>query len=238
MTDRDAAADAVATGASSSGVATAQAFYSRWARVYDALATYGPGVSTLRERTAAALDPDPGDTVVEMGCGTGANFAYLRERVGSSGTLVGVDFSPGMLAVARERVAQEGWANVHVVRADATKPPVREADAVVASFVSGMLADPAAVVDGWAGLVGPGGRLALLDLARSTRPEARPLNALFHGLVLAGMPSKRPADLGAATDLLDRRVVAAQRALRERCDDATYSTHALGFARLGAGTVR
>ncbi|WP_224269985.1 class I SAM-dependent methyltransferase [Haloprofundus salinisoli] len=219
-------------------VTTAQVFYSRWARLYDALATYGPGVSTLRERTAAALDPQPGDTVVEMGCGTGANFAYLRERVGSSGAVVGVDFSPGMLAVARERVAREGWENVHVVRADATKPPLGEADAVVASFVSGMLADPAAVVGDWAGLVGPGGRLALLELARSTRPEARPLNALFYGLVLAGMPSKRPADLSAATKVLDRRVVAAQRALRNRCDDATYSTHAFGFARLGAGTVR
>ncbi|KTG10665.1 alkanonic acid methyltransferase [Haloprofundus marisrubri] len=206
--------------------------------MYDALATYGPGVSTLRERTAAALDPQAGDTVVEMGCGTGANFAYLRERVGDSGTVVGVDFSPGMLAVARDRVVREKWENVHVVRGDATQPPVEHTDAVVASFVSGMLADPAAVVDDWADLVGPGGRLALLDLARSTRPAGRPLNALFHGLVLAGMPSKRPADLSAATELLDRRVVAAQRALRKRCVDATYSTHALGFARLGAGTVR
>ncbi|WP_224447604.1 class I SAM-dependent methyltransferase [Haloprofundus salilacus] len=222
---------------SKSGAANAQEFYTRWARLYDALATYGPGVATLRERTAAALDPRPGDTVVEMGCGTGANFAFLRERVGSSGTVVGVDFSPGMLAVARDRVAREGWENVHVVRADAATPPIRDSDAIVASFVSGMLADPAAVVNEWSELVGPGGRLALLDLARSTRPACRPLNALFHGLVFAGMPSKRPADLSAATDVLDRRVVAAQRALRERCADASYSTHALGFARLGAGTV-
>ena len=126
---------------------------------------------------------------------------------------------------------------MHVVAGDATRPPVDDADAVFASFVSGMLADPAAAVDTWAALVGEGGRLGLLDLARSTRPVGRPMNALFYGLVVAGLPSKRRRDVEAAPQVLDDRVVAAQRALRDRCTDAHYSTHALGFARLGAGTV-
>ena len=56
------------------GAAAARAFYGRWAGLYDVLATYVPGVGELRDRGAVALDLDRGDTVVEMGCGTGANL--------------------------------------------------------------------------------------------------------------------------------------------------------------------
>jgi ubiquinone/menaquinone biosynthesis C-methylase UbiE len=221
------------------GVTSAQQFYSRWARAYDVLATRAPFVRGLRDALVDSLDPDPGDVVVEMGCGTGANFAHLRERVGREGTVVGVDFSPGMLARARRRVDDAGWENVHVVAADARRPPVRDADAVMASFVVGMLTDPAAAVDDWADLVGPGGRLALLDLARSTRPAGRPLNGLFRVAVFASAPSRDWSRAGpSATARLDRRIVAAHRALDRRCDDVTFETRALGFARLSGGRVR
>ncbi|MFC7173040.1 class I SAM-dependent methyltransferase [Haloplanus litoreus] len=101
----------------------AQGFYSRWARAYDTLARRAPGVRGLRRDTAAALDLAPGDTVVDVGCGTGANLPALRERVGPSGTVVGVDFAPGAVARARAHVAREGWTNVHVCRGDATRLP-------------------------------------------------------------------------------------------------------------------
>jgi ubiquinone/menaquinone biosynthesis C-methylase UbiE len=220
-----------------SGVGETQQFYTRWAGLYDALASHTPGIGSLRARAITRLAPAPGDTVVEMGCGTGANFPYLRDRVGDEGTVVGVDVTPGMLAAARDRVERAGWENVHVVAGDAARPPIAEADAIFASFVSGMLSDPATAVHEWADLVGDDGRLGLLDLARSTQSVGRPLNALFTGLVFAALPSKRPADAAAAPALLDSRVVAAQRALRERCSTVHYSTHALGFARVAAGTV-
>ncbi|SEO44387.1 Ubiquinone/menaquinone biosynthesis C-methylase UbiE [Halogranum amylolyticum] len=219
------------------GVAETQQFYTRWAGLYDTLASHTPGLGGLRERAITRLAANPGDTVVEMGCGTGANFPYLRDRVGDEGTVVGVDLTGGMLAEARDRIEREGWENVHVVAGDAARPPVADADAVFASFVSGMLANPVAAVDDWADLVGEGGRLGLLDLARSTEQVGRPLNALFSGLVFAGLPSKRRRNVADAPRLLDDRVAAAQRALRDRCEDAHYSTHALGFARLAAGTV-
>jgi ubiquinone/menaquinone biosynthesis C-methylase UbiE len=220
-------------------VSRAQAFYTRWARGYDVLATRAPLVRSVRADLLDALDPAPGDVVVEMGCGTGANFPYLRRRVGSEGAVVGVDFSPGMLERARERVAAEGWENVHVVRGDATRPPVATADAVCASFVVGMLPDPAAAVDRWADLVGTGGRLALLDLARTTRPAARPLNGLFRvAVVLSAPPGSRFGRDASPPAVLDRRVAAAHRRLRERCPDATAETNALGFGRVSGGRVR
>ena len=100
-----------------------QAFYGRWARLYDLIARV-PGVGVWRAAAADALALEPGDTVLEMGCGTGANLPYLRERVGPEGQVIGVDLTSGMLDVARERVERRGWANVSLVRADASRPPV------------------------------------------------------------------------------------------------------------------
>jgi phosphatidylethanolamine/phosphatidyl-N-methylethanolamine N-methyltransferase len=221
----------------SRGVSEAQAFYGRWARLYDAIATL-PGIGSWRERAADRLHLSPGDTVVEMGCGTGANFPYLREQVGASGAVVGVDFTRGMLDRAAARVAQEGWANVHLVRGDATAPPVTTVDAVCASFVVGMVADPATVVGDWLSLVRSGGRIALLDAARSSQVKARPLDAAFRLFVAASTPpATQLRYANPPWESLDERVAAARRPLAERTTDCTHEEFALGFVRLSSGRV-
>jgi ubiquinone/menaquinone biosynthesis C-methylase UbiE len=215
-----------------------QRFYTRWARLYDLIAVYTPGMGSLRAAVIDRLALKPGDTVVEMGCGTGANFPLLRQQVGPQGQVIGVDVSTGVLSVATDRIKRNGWANVHVVRGDATEPPVDrgDADAIFASLVAGMVTDPAGMVHDWADLVGSGGRLGLLDLARSSNPRARLLNGLFRRFVTTANPrSVRESAAPLAT--LDRRVAAAHRQLQERCSDADSATRTLGFARLSAGTV-
>lgn len=174
--------------------------------------------------------------VLDVGCGTGANVPHLRRRVRPGGAVVGLDFTPGMLAAARRRARRDGWDDVQLLRADATRPPVREADAAFAAFVSGMLADPAAAVRSWAAVVGPGGRLGLLDLARSTG-SGRPLNPAFRAFVRATTPPGGRSVRRSPASLLDERVAAAHRALADVCTDVTHETYALGFARVTAGTV-
>ncbi|KAB1192281.1 methyltransferase domain-containing protein [Haloferax sp. MBLA0076] len=215
--------------------AVAQSFYTRWATLYDAIARRTPGVGSVRTDAADALGLDTGDTVVEMGCGTGANLPYLADRVGPEGTVVGVDFAPGVLDVARDRMA--AYPNVHLVRADATRPPITDVDAVLATFVSGMFADPADVVSSWADLVGPGGRLCLVDLARTTDPTWRPLNPVFRALVRVTAPPGTRTMRGSPTAMLDQRLLAAHRSLESRCYAVDSSTQALGFARVRAGVV-
>lgn len=219
------------------GTSEAQAFYGRWARLYDVIATL-PGIGSWRERATGRLELSSGDVVVEMGCGTGANFPYLREQVGSSGAVVGIDFTREMLDRAAERIADEGWVNVHLVRGDATVLPVEgPVDAVFASFVVGMLADPAEAVEGWLSLVRSGGRIALLDATRSTQLRARPLNAAFRLFVAASAPPTakiRYAD--PPWNALEKRVAAARRPLAADTDD-THEEFALGFVRLSSGRV-
>ncbi|WP_256684673.1 class I SAM-dependent methyltransferase [Halococcus qingdaonensis] len=224
-------------GTETDGASEAQSFYGRWARLYDTIATF-PGIGSWRERAVESLELSPGDTVVEMGCGTGANLPYLREAVGPSGTVVGVDFTRGMLDRARRHVAAAGWTNVHLVRGDATAPPIERADAVLASFVVGMLADPAAVVEDWLALVRSGGRVALLDATRSTRTSAKPLDAAFRFFVAASAPPTR--QLRYATPPwkpLDERVTAARQPLEEHTEEYDSTEFALGFVRLASGYV-
>ncbi|WP_135819758.1 class I SAM-dependent methyltransferase [Halostella litorea] len=220
--------------------ATAQSFYGRWAALYDGIARYTPGVARLRERAAAALDLSPGDTVVEMGCGTGANLPYLRERVGPEGTVVGVDFTGPVLDRARGLVERRGWGNVHVVRGDAARPPVAGGvDGVLASFVVGMLADPAGTVDDWCDLVEPDGTVVLLDAARSERRVAAPVNAAFRAVTVLSTPSTLQLRYDDSPhERLFERMTAARAALRRRAAAVAHEERWLGIVRLTGGRVR
>ncbi|WP_257298712.1 class I SAM-dependent methyltransferase [Haloarchaeobius sp. FL176] len=222
----------------SDGTAAARAFYGRWAGLYDLVATYVPGVGELRDRAARALALDRGDTVVEMGCGTGANLPYLREQVGPDGTVVGVDYTRGMLDQARGLVDRRGWGNVHLVHGDATAPPVSgPVDGVLATFVSGMLADPAAAVDGWCDLA-TDGTVVLVDMALSDEPVAAPVNALFRALtVLSTPPTHKLRYDPPPHDLLRERVESARDALLDRAQASHREERVLGIVRLTGGRM-
>ena len=94
--------------------------YDRIAPGYDALvATYQLlGARRLGTRAIELLDLRPGDTVVDLGCGTGANLDGLARAVGSTGRVVGVDLSSGMLDQARGRRAAREDGPVELVQAD------------------------------------------------------------------------------------------------------------------------
>ena len=210
------------------------AFYGRWAALYDHLATL-PGVSRWRRAAADALDLSPGDTVVEMGCGTGANLPYLRRRVGPGGRVVGVDLTAELLARAGDRAPEAG-----LLRGDATRPPVAAADAVLGTFVTGMFADPASVVAEWCGLCS--GRVALMDLSATDDPLGRPLNPAFRAFTAASTPSSTPGEVLAAvrpgaraSSALSARVRQGREALVELTVDRRFERFALGFCGLLSG---
>ena len=81
-----------------------------------------------------------------MGCGTRLCYGLLQEKVGPQGSVVGIEESPEMAAVARERIAAEGWPNVTVVQSpaeDATIPVT--ADAALFCAVHDILQSPGAL---------------------------------------------------------------------------------------------
>lgn len=213
----------------------ADTYYGTMAGVYDAVAS-APGVRSWREAAVTSLDLESGDTVVDLGCGTGANLPFLREAVGESGRVCGVDIVPAMLGEARDRVDRAGWANVAVVRGDARMPPVDEADAILSTFLVGMLDDPAVAVRTWLGLVRPGGRIALMNAGRSDRRLALPLNLACRGFVRLTAPAQRWS-LESPARQLEAKWEAATEALLEGTSDHRRSRMAGGFVRLTTGRV-
>lgn len=210
-------------------------FYGWGPGLYDALAT-APSVRSWRERAADSLELASGATVLEVGCGTGANFPQLRERVGPTGAVVGVDLVPAMLARARARIEAAGWQNVHAVRADATRPPVADVGAVVATFLVGMLPDPAAAVRTWVDRVTSGGRVTLVTAVRSDRLLTRPLNPLFRLFVRLAAPGRR-LTVSSPARTLAARWQQARSALFETTVDTYEWRLGGGFIALASGRV-
>jgi len=99
--------------------------YRHRARHYDLEASLyrliGFRLPAYRKMSVDALQLRRGDTVVEIGCGTGLNLPLLQEAVGREGKVIGVDLTDAMLAQARRRVGDAGWTNVELVQSDATK---------------------------------------------------------------------------------------------------------------------
>ncbi|MCE5288368.1 MAG: methyltransferase domain-containing protein [Nocardiaceae bacterium] len=94
------------------------------------------GFSRRRLRAVATLDLAPGDCVIDVGCGTGLSFAAIEERIGPHGRLVGIELSPDMLDIARERVRRHGWTNVTLVESAIEDADIRvEADAALFCLV-------------------------------------------------------------------------------------------------------
>ncbi|HEX4954682.1 MAG TPA: class I SAM-dependent methyltransferase [Thermoanaerobaculia bacterium] len=135
------------------------AAYDRWSQTYDS------DPNRTRERAAALLRDLPlalaGREVLEIGCGTGFNTRFLAERAAA---VVALDFSPGMLAKARERVSA---AHVHFLEHDLRRPwPIEDsaADLIVTMLVLEHVEDLAPFFAQCARTLRPGGEVFLCEL--------------------------------------------------------------------------
>lgn len=137
--------------------------------------------NVFRRRAIETLDLRPGERLLEVGCGNGNSFPALRDGVGSHGVLVGLDVSRGMVRSADDRIRDEGWQNVHVVRGDVRKPPVDAAtfDAAYASMSLSAVPDTERAIQAIETALRPGGRLVILDAQPFQRWPSRLANPII-----------------------------------------------------------
>jgi demethylmenaquinone methyltransferase/2-methoxy-6-polyprenyl-1,4-benzoquinol methylase len=131
-----------------------------------------------RERAANMAELRPGDSALDVCCGTGDLALALADRVAPGGSVVGCDFSEPMLDLAREKAAARGVAGARFEWADALALPYDAGrfDAVTVGFGVRNLADLDRGLREMARVLRPGGRLVVLEITQPTRP---PLSTFY-----------------------------------------------------------
>lgn len=121
--------------------------YRSLAHKYDATCTR---ISSIREETIALLGLRRGDRVLDVASGTGLSFPNLRAAVGNDGHVTGIELSPDMCELARQRIQNAGWQNVLVVEGDALSADIPTAsktkfDAILFHYTQDVLRQPDAI---------------------------------------------------------------------------------------------
>jgi SAM-dependent methyltransferase len=120
-------------------------------------------LTPVREWLIGALGPQPGETVLELGAGTGESGFEAAALLGDDGRLISTDFSPDMVEVARRRGSELGLGNVEhrVIDAERIELDSGSVDGVLSQSTYMLVADPAAALAETRRVLRPGGRLAL-----------------------------------------------------------------------------
>jgi len=166
-----------------------------------ALASLGCGNPT------AVADLREDETVLDLGSGGGIDVILSARRVGSAGTVYGLDMTDEMLALAQRNVAEAGVTNVHLLKGviEQIPLPASSVDVVISNCVINLSVDKPAVLAEIGRVLKPGGRIGISDVVAEDRlsPEERAERGSFVGCI-AGALSKGEYEAGLAAAGLDQ----------------------------------
>jgi arsenite methyltransferase len=109
---------------------------------------------------------EPGERVLDLGCGAGTDSLVAAQMVGPEGHVTGIDMTPEMLEKARASAAAMGVDNVEFVESEAERLPFADEsfDVVISNGVIDLIPDKDAVFGELFRVVGPGGRIQVADV--------------------------------------------------------------------------
>jgi SAM-dependent methyltransferase len=132
-----------------------------WAASYE---RYDELLGGFGRAAISALDVEADEHVLDVGCGAGGMTLDIARLLAPRGTVVGIDLSRQMIAVAKERAASEGLTNVEFIEGDVLTHPFEPSsfDAFTSRFGVMFFEDPDAAFRRLAELLAPGGRAAFV----------------------------------------------------------------------------
>ena len=162
----------------------------------------------------------PGETVLDLGCGSGTDLLIAARRVGAHGKVIGVDASPSMRRCAAMAARAAGLAErveVREGRCEALPMEDESADVVIANGVLSFVADRLAVFREIHRVLRAGGRLYLAELVLDRRPAfgGRGTADLWAGCIAGAMVEEELPELAARAGLGGGKLVGCYDCLRD-----------------------
>jgi SAM-dependent methyltransferase len=135
-------------------------------------------MKSLRRHAVELLQLQPGNRVLDGGCGPGGAFPYLVDAVGTSGEVIGVEISPKVAINAQRRIAARGWSNVHLIVGDAETVALDGKFQGMMFFGAPDCYGSVRALDNLIPHLAPGARVVLFGAKLSRHPAMRALNSL------------------------------------------------------------
>ena len=196
-----------------------------WFWELDAWTCRATARSPYRGKVIDHLNIDESSRVLDVACGTGLNFDLLQDKLDGRGALVGIDYSPKTLGLARKRVEKRGWSNVTLIETDSAVYSAEEPfDAALCTFAIEIIPPWRETVEMMVRSVRSGGRIGFIGFRESTKSGFSTFNPVWRAI---GAP------FGGVD--LDRSV---RSLLDERCDESFYEEVYGGFYYLLVGEKR
>lgn len=155
-------------------------------------------LACFTQRILEFAAPQPGESVLDIGCGSGTTVIELAARVGPNGHVLGADISQNSVARACQRIAAAGLPHAEAVLADVAvhRFAPRAFDLVFSRLGAMFFGDPTAALANVRRAVQPGGRLAfgVFRAAQENPWPNGPLEAVRH--LLPSIPALGPEDPG------------------------------------------
>lgn len=152
----------------------------------------------------------PGDTVIDLGSGAGNDAFVARRETGETGKVIGIDFTPAMIAKARINLDKLGYNNVEFRTGDIEKMPVTEgaADVIVSNCVLNLVPNKEGVFKEMYRVLKPGGHFSISDIVLDgvLPPALQQAAEMYAGCVSGAIQQNEYLDLIESSGFCNRTI--------------------------------